>query len=78
MGSSYILVSGKEKQEDMIEIILKRLGVQKSVLFVRDIVMMSIYCAITSFIALIIIWGSSLRTNISFGVFALFVFMHQV
>ena len=56
---------------------MKRLGVQKSVLFVRDLTFSSIYSGFWSLITLLALWGAAYKSNMGLGVLLVFVFLNQ-
>ena len=78
MGSAGILASGHEDREDIIEVIMKRLGVRKSVLVARDLAVQAIYTGIVSTVAVIAMWAAAYKETLGLGVFALFAFLNQV
>ena len=76
MGGAFILDLGHEKHEAIIEVIMKRLGVQKSVIIVRDLVGQFAYASIWSTTCVIIMWAAFYKESLGFGVFLLFAWLH--
>lgn len=76
LGSAFVLGSAAEPQDDIIAVMMKRLGVQKSTLVMRDLCMQGIFSAICTFIAVITLWAVAYRTYLGLGVFFLFAIMN--
>ena len=56
---------------------MKRLGVQKSVVVTRDVVVNAVYSLFFTLIACFAIWGALLKDTIGVEVLILFAFLNQ-
>ena len=70
----------REPEEDTIELIMKRLGVQKSVIVLRDLVSSMFIIGVWGLIASFAFWGGLFMNKLSIGVIIVFslLFMVQV
>ena len=75
---SQFLSSVQEPQEGMIELIMKRLGVQKSVIITRDLVVSGIYSLFWTICITLFIWGVFFVSEIGFFVLLTFTILNQV
>ena len=71
-------MAGHEPREDIIQLMMKRLGVQKSTLVLRDFYFNSVYCFLCSIVFTFIVWIVTLKENMGLGVFFLFVLLNQI
>ena len=62
----------------MIELIMKRLGVQKSVIITRDLVVSGIYSLFWTICITLFIWGVFFVSEIGFFVLLIFTILNQV
>ena len=60
----------------MIELIMKRLGVQKSVIITRDLVVSAVYSAVWTVLLSFFVWGAFFVDDISIGVLLIFAFLN--
>ena len=77
VGGLFIM-AGHEPREDIIQLMMKRLGVQKSTLVLRDFYFNSVYCFLCSIVFTFIVWIVTLKENMGLGVFFLFVLLNQI
>ena len=68
----------REKEEDTIEMIMKRLGVQKSVIVLRDLVASMIYTLVWSLIGGFIIWLAVLKEKLGLGIIIVMVILYTL
>lgn len=74
---STVMKSTAEPREDMIELIMKRLGVQKSVMMTRDVVVATVFSCVWTIAIVFVIWGVFFIEQIGLGVLFLFSFLNQ-
>lgn len=67
----------QEPKEDMLEMIMKRLGVQKSVMVTRDLVVSYIYSTTWAIILTLFVWGVFFSSEIGLEVLLLFALLNQ-
>lgn len=67
-----------EPTEEMIEMIMKRLGVQRSVMIMRDLTFSLAFSMFWSIVATIAFYFASYSDTLGLGVFLLFVFLNQI
>ena len=75
---SIVMKGVQEPREDMIELIMKRLGVQKSVIITRDLVITSVLSLIWTVIIVFVIWGAFFIEELGLGVLFVFSLINQV
>ena len=68
----------REKEESTIELIMKRLGVQKSVIVMRDLVASMIYTLVFGFIAGVAYWLTILKGKLGLGVIIVMVILYTL
>ena len=73
-----IMMQQQEPQEDMIEMIMKRLGMQKAVIVVRDLTFNSLYCSVIASITALFLWGTLLKDCISLPALVVFLVIYFV
>ena len=67
-----------EKEEATIELIMKRLGVQKSVLVTRDLVSGLVFCLFWVLIYSVVFWAVLFRGKLGLGLILLFGILHAI
>ena len=67
-----------EKEEATIELIMKRLGVQKSVLVTRDLVSGLVFCLFWVLIYSVVFWAVIFRGKLGLGLILLFGILHAI
>ena len=72
-----LLSATDEPREDMIELIMKRMGVQKSVIQARNFTVNGIYLAICGLLFGLLMWFTLLKDAMGLGVFYLFIFLYM-
>lgn len=73
-----ILVKAAEPREDVISVILKRLGVSKPVMVMRDLQLYGVYCLTTLTLMTLIFWGLFYKESISLLLFYMFMLIYFV
>ena len=76
LGASRLIQASAEKHENVIELIMKRLGVQKSVVVTRDVVVNAVYSFFFTFVACFAVWGALLKDTIGVEVLILFAILN--
>ena len=75
LGISKILEAAAEPREGMIELMMKRLGVQRSVLVTRDLTYNGIYCLVFSTLVTLLLYFLGGWSD-SIGFFTLLIFAY--
>lgn len=78
MVAGLFIMAAREPKENIIQLMMKRLGVQKSILFLRDFYFNSVYCLLCSVVFTFIVWIVTFKENLGLGVFFLFVLLNQI
>ena len=73
-----IIKSTEEDREDVINLMMKRLGVQKFVIVLRQIFLGVIYCGIFAYLAALLLWTFLFKDSIGLGFFLVFVTLNQM
>ena len=76
LGASRLIQASAEKHENVIELIMKRLGVQKSVVVTRDVVVNAVYSFFFTFVACFTVWGALLKDTIGVEVLIVFAILN--
>ena len=66
-------MAAEEAHEDMIELMMKRLGVQRSVLVTRDLILTFSYVLTFALITGVVFWGACFTSAISVGIVLIMV-----
>ena len=75
---SMALSNVREPEEETIELIMKRLGVQKSVIVLRDMVSAMTFAICWSIIIGLALWGVLFIGKVSIGVLIIFGILHAI
>ena len=78
MCIGFINMASDEPHEDMIELMMKRLGVQRSVLVTRDLIMSFTYVLIFALLTGIAFWGVIFTSSISIGIIIIMVIFNVI
>ena len=72
------MMNVREKEESTIELIMKRLGVQKSVIVMRDLVASMIYSLVIGILAGFAYWLTLLKGKLGLGVIIVMVILYTL
>ena len=70
-----LLTATDEPREDMIELIMKRMGVQKSVIQARNFTVNGVYLSVCGLLFGLLMWITLLKDVIGLGVFYMFILL---
>ena len=78
MCIGFINMAANEPHEDMIELMMKRLGVQRSVLVTRDLILSFTYVLIFAIVTGIAFWGVIYNQGIGIGIVIIMVIFNVI